>query len=47
MSAKNNPMSRWLRNGPVPRYSDEELVRIDHKYRPQPGWRNGARIRKP
>lgn len=47
MSAKKHPNSRWIKGGPVPRYDDATLTRIILRYHAQPGWRNGARIRKP
>ena len=44
--SKKHPMSRWVKDGPVPRYDERTLDGIIARYHAQPGWRNGAQVRK-
>jgi len=41
---KKNPDGRWLAGNQ--RYPDALLMAIQAKYREQPGWFRGARVRK-
>lgn len=38
--------SRWVRNSGVPRYDKATEDYIINRYREQPEWHNGARVRK-
>ena len=46
MSKLKNPRSRWVKDGPTPRYDARDLVGIIKRWHEGPGWKNGARVYK-